>query len=148
MWQTVGHQQLDNMEVCCTFRSIAWGVSWADSRDRKQDWCYSVANIFYLQALVSAFIYWSRGRSRPYIICRSGIFTKSGKGNNMTINALHRAKLGLGWARGASTRCRIPPSRYNQGKVFEKGSRNRSKRIQNAFKQNRSFSSSCIRQGI
>ena len=50
------------------------------------------------------------------ILCRSGIFTKSEKGNAMTICPLHRAKLGLGRARGASTRCRIPPSLYNHGK--------------------------------
>ena len=34
----------------------------------------------------------------------------------MTICPLHRAKLGLGWARGAITRCRIPPLLYNHGK--------------------------------
>ena len=34
----------------------------------------------------------------------------------MTICPLHRAKLGLGWARGAIIRCRIPPSLYNHGK--------------------------------
>ena len=34
----------------------------------------------------------------------------------MAICPLQRAKLGLGWARGAITRCRIPPSLYNHGK--------------------------------
>ena len=34
----------------------------------------------------------------------------------MTICPLHRAELGLGWTRGAITRCRIPPSLYNHGK--------------------------------
>ena len=34
----------------------------------------------------------------------------------MTTCPLHRAKLGLGWARGAIIRCRIPPSLYNHGK--------------------------------
>ena len=41
---------------------------------------------------------------------------KAEKGNAMTICPLHRAKLGLGWARGASTRCRIPTSLYNHEK--------------------------------
>ena len=39
------------------------------------------------------------------ILCRSGIFTRSEKGNAMTICPLHRAKLGLGWTRGAIPRC-------------------------------------------
>ena len=34
----------------------------------------------------------------------------------MTICPLHRAKLGLGWARGAIPRYRILPSLYNHGK--------------------------------
>ena len=51
-WQTVGHQQVDNMEVCCTFRLIAGGVCGADSRATKN----TVGNMFqrYLQAHVSA----------------------------------------------------------------------------------------------
>ena len=37
----------------------------------------------------------------------------------MTICPLHRAKFGLGRARGAITRCGIPPSLYNHGKKKE-----------------------------
>ena len=37
-------------------------------------------------------------------------------GNALTICPLHRAKLGLGWVRGAIIRCRIPPSLYNHRK--------------------------------
>ena len=48
---------------------------------------------------------------KDLILCRSGIFTeKPEKGIAITICPLHHAKHGLGWARGASTRCRIPLS--------------------------------------
>ena len=49
----------------------------------------------------------------------------------MTICPNHRAKLGLGWTRGSSTRCRVPERIYNHGKgkgVWPKGERGLGKR--------------------
>ena len=106
------------MEVCCTFQSIAGGVCGADSRDRKQE-------IFVVPLLtcskdisrhMSMFSFTGPENEVDLILCRAGIFTESDKLSTMTICPLHRAKLGLGWTRGASTRCRIPPSLSNHGK--------------------------------
>ena len=117
-WQTVGHQQVDNMEVCCTFRSIAGGVCGADSRARKQE--IRVIPLVTCSKDISKHMsmlsFTGPEDEVDLILCRSGIFTRSEKVNTMTICPLHRAKLGLGWTRGASTRCRIPPSLSNHGK--------------------------------
>ena len=111
--QTVGHQLLGNMEVCCTSWSIAWGVCGADSRDRKQEigviplvTCYIFKHM-YMSVLsytgpedeaVDLEYLQSHRRVMPWPFVH-----------------LHRAKLSLGWARGAITRW-IPSSLYNHGK--------------------------------
>ena len=81
-WQTVGHQQLDNMEVCCTFRSIAGGVCGADSRDRKQE--IRVMPLLTCSKDVSKHMsvlsFTGPEDEVDLILCRSGIFTKVRKG--------------------------------------------------------------------
>ena len=77
-WQTVGRQQLDNMEVCCTFRSIAGGVCGADSRDRKQE--IRVIPLLTcakdISKHMSVLSFTGPEDEVDLILCRSGIFTK------------------------------------------------------------------------
>ncbi|XP_015753959.1 PREDICTED: uncharacterized protein LOC107333644 [Acropora digitifera] len=106
------------MEICCTFLSIAGRVCGADRRARKQE--IRVIPLVTCSKDISKHMsmlsFTGPEDEVDLILCRSGIFTRSEKVNAMTICPLHRAKLGLGWTRGASTRCRIPPSLSNHGK--------------------------------
>ena len=42
------------------------------------------------------------------ILCRAAIFRRPENIHSMTIYPGHRGKLGLGWTRGASKKCRVP----------------------------------------
>ena len=76
-WETVGHQQVDNMEVCCTFRSIAGGVCGADSRARKQE--IRVIPLVTCSKDISKHLsmlsFTGPEDEVDLILCRSGIFT-------------------------------------------------------------------------
>ena len=65
------------------------------------------------------------------ILCRASMFTYKERLSTMTICPNHRAKLGLGWIRRSSTRCRVPERISNHGKgkgVWPKGERGLGKR--------------------
>ena len=50
------------------------------------------------------------------ILCRSALFSRPKDIQNWTICSSHRYNLGLGWARGSNTACRVPVSLSNHGK--------------------------------
>ena len=87
----MGHQQVDNMEVCCTFRSIAGGVWGADNRARKQEirviplvtCSKDISNYMSMLSITGP------EDEVDLILYRSGIFTRSEKVNAMTICPLH-----------------------------------------------------------
>ena len=59
------------------------------------------------------------------------MFTYKERLSTMTICPNHRAKLGFGWTRRSSTRCRVPERISNHGKgkgVWPKGERGLGKR--------------------
>ena len=65
------------------------------------------------------------------ILCRASMFIKIERLSTMTICPNHRAKLGLGWTRGSSTKCRVPERISNHGKgkgVWPRGERGQGKR--------------------
>ena len=55
------------------------------------------------------------------ILSRAAIFKIPVDVNDMTICPFHRGKLGLGWTRGASTRCRVPQVLSQHGSKNKKG---------------------------
>ena len=106
------------MEICCSFQSISGGVCGADSRDRKH--AIRVVPLLSCSKVISQhrkmFLFSGPENEVDLILCRAGIFTREGDLRTMTICPLHQARLGLGWTRGASTRCRVPASLSNHGK--------------------------------
>jgi hypothetical protein len=120
------------MEACCSFKSLVGGICSADSKDRKRE-----ANIIPLVSCdknvskhKSAFKFAGPEDEIELILCRAGIFSRTKDVKSMTICPHHRAKLGLGWSRGASTRCRVPATLSGHGKSksgWPKGERGMSK---------------------
>jgi hypothetical protein len=107
------------MEVCCSFKSIVGGVCGADSRDREQ-----VLQVIPLLSCVkdisthlASYSFSGPENELDLILCRANMFTRPDNVDHLTICPLHRAKLGVGWSRGGSTRCRIPPVLSHHGKT-------------------------------
>jgi hypothetical protein len=108
------------MEVSCSFKSIVGGLCGADTRNREQDQVLVVPLLSCVKGITihTASYSFSGPESKvDLILCRATIFTRPDDITSMSICPLHRAKLGVGWTRGASTRCRIPPVLSNHGKT-------------------------------
>ena len=121
------------MEVCCSFKSLAGGVCGFHTKDRKRE-----TQIIPLTSCnkdiakhKSFFSFSGPVDEIDLLLCRVACFTNRERLNEMTICPNHRGKLGLGWTRGASTRCRVPStiSNHDKGKgVWPKGERGLGKR--------------------
>ena len=107
------------MEVSCSFKSIVGGLCGADTRNREQDQVLVVPLLLCIDITTHTASYSFSGPESKVdlILCRATIFTRPDDITSMSICPLHRAKLGVGWTRGASTRCRIPPVLSNHGKT-------------------------------
>jgi hypothetical protein len=110
------------MEVCCSFKSIVGGLCGSDSRDRKHE--VQVVPLLScskdISNHLSLFSFSGPENEVDLILCRASVFTRPDAINSMTICPLHRGKLGLGWTRGGTTRCRIPPDLSNHGQTSKK----------------------------
>ena len=121
------------MEGCCSFKSLIGGVCGYNTRDRKRE--TEVVPLLSCSKNIashrSAFKFTGPKDEIDPILCVASMFTKNTRSSTMTICPNHRAKLGLGWTRGSSTRCRVPEriSNHNKGKgVWPKGERGLGKR--------------------
>ena len=106
------------IDVCCSFKSIVGGTCGFDKRFRKQE-AVIIPLLTCSKPIDSHST--SFGFSGPkdevdLILSRAAIFSPPVKIHSMTICPSHRAKLGLGWTRGSSTRCRVPSEISNHGK--------------------------------
>jgi len=103
------------MEVCCTLKSIVGGICGFDSRDRNRD--VEVIPVLSCTKDISQhktkYSFSGPDDEVDLILSRAGIFGKPENLSTMTVCPLHRSKLGLGWSRGYSTRCRVPPALSN-----------------------------------
>ena len=98
------------MEVCCSFKMIVGGICGSDSRDQKQD-VTVIPLVFCTRDITEhlrSFAFSGPENEIDLILSRAAIFKIPVDVNDMTICPFHRGKLGLGWTRGASTRCRVP----------------------------------------
>ena len=121
------------MEGCCSFKSLIGGVCCYNTRDRKRE--TEIVPLLSCSKNIashrSAFKLTGPEDEIDPILCVASMFTKNTRSSTMTICPNHRAKLGLGWTRGSSTRCRVPEiiSNHNKGKgVWPKGERGLGKR--------------------
>ena len=98
------------MEVCCSFKTIVGGICGPDSRDEKQDVTVIplVSCTREITKHLRSFAFSGPENEIDLILSRAAIFKIPVDVNDMTICPFHRGKLGLGWTRGASTRCRVP----------------------------------------
>ena len=106
------------MDVCCSFKSIVGETCGFDKRSRTQE-AVSIPLLACSKRIDSHST--SFGFSGPkdevdLILSRAAIFSPPVKIHSMTTCPSHRAKLGLGWTRGSSTRCRVPSEISNHGK--------------------------------
>ena len=106
------------MAACCSFKSVVGGICGFDLRDRKQS-TRIIPLITCTKDITNHKISYSFSgieNEIELILCRAGLFTETGQ--SMTICPRHRSTLGLGWSRGASTRCRVPEciSKHGKGK--------------------------------
>lgn len=121
------------MEGCCSFKALVGGICGYDARDRKRD--TEIVPLLSCGKDISSHksLYKFTGPEDEVelILCRAAKFTKSKSLSSMTICPNHRTKLGIGWSRGSSTRCRVPEEISNHGKgkgVWPKGERGLGKR--------------------
>ena len=109
------------MESCCSFKAFVGEVCGYDPKDRKRD--SEIVPLLSCDKDISRHksLYKFTGPEDEVelILCRSAKFTKSKSLSSMTICRNHRSKLGIGWSRGSSTRCRVPEEISYHGK--EKG---------------------------
>ena len=109
------------MEVCCSFKTIIGGICGSDSRDKKEVTviplvCCSRDIAKHLGSLAFS----GPKNEVDLILSRAAIFKIPHDVNDMTICPFHRGKLGLGWTRGASVRCRVPPVLSQHGNKNKK----------------------------
>ena len=126
------------MEGCCSFKSLVGGVCGCDAKDRNRD-----AKIVPLLSCdkdidrhKSQYKFTGPEDEVDLILCRAAKFKKSQSLSSMTICPNHRSKLGVGWSRGSSTRCRVPEQISSHGKgkgVWPKGERGLGKRSLRLF---------------
>ena len=110
------------MEVCCSFKTIVG----ADSRDEKQDVTVIplVSCTRDITKHLRSFAFSGPENEIDLILSRAAIFKMPVDVNDMIICPFHRGKLGwvgLGWTRGARTRCRVPQVLSQHGSKNKKG---------------------------
>ena len=106
--------------------SIVGGMCGFDTRDRKKETQIIPLLLACLKAISNHTA--SLGFSCPMnevdlILSRAAVFTQPANINSMTICPLHHEKLGLGWRRGSTARCRVPEALSNpdrRGKKWPK----------------------------
>ena len=111
------------MEVCCSFKTIVKKICGSDSRDEKQDvtvipWVSCTRDI---TKHLRSFTFSGPENEIDFILSCAVIFKIPVDVNDMTICPFHRGKLGLGWARRASTRSRVPQVLSQHGSKNKKG---------------------------
>ena len=116
------------MEGCCSFKVIVGGVCGFNPKDRKRN-----SEIVPLLSCMkdidshkSTYKFTGPEDEVELVLCRAGKFSKSESLRTMTICPNHRTKLGLGWSRGSSARCRVPAEIFGHGKgkgLWPKGER-------------------------
>ena len=116
------------MESCCSFKALVGGVCGYDSKDRKRD--SKIVPLLSCDKDInchkSLYKFTGPEDDVELILSRAAKFTKSKSLSSMTICPNHRSKLGIGWSRGSSTRCRVPEDISYYGKekgVWPKGER-------------------------
>ena len=110
------------MEVCCSFKSIVGGMCGFDTGDRKKE--TQITPLLACSKAISRHTA-SLGFSGPVdevdlILSRAAVFTQPANINSMTICPLHHEKLGLGWRRGSTARCRVPEALSNHDRRGKK----------------------------
>ena len=106
------------MAAYCSFKSIVGGICGFDLKYRKQN-----AQIIPLISCAKDISKHTTAYSFSgikmklieLILSRMGLFYETSQSQTMTICLRHRSTLGLGWSRGASTRCRVPESISKHG---------------------------------
>ena len=116
------------MESCCSFKALVGGVCGYDPKDRKRD--SEIVPLLSCNKDInrhkSLYKFTGPEDEVELILCRAAKFTKSKNLSSMTICPNHRSKLGIGWSRGSSPRCRVPEEISCHGKekgVWPKGER-------------------------
>ena len=98
------------MESCCSFKALVGGVCGYDPIDHKRD--SEIVPLLScnkeLNDHKSLYKFTGPEDEVELILCSAAKFTKSKSLSSMTICPNHRSKLGIGWSRGSSTRCRVP----------------------------------------
>ena len=104
---------LQNMEVCCSLKSIVGGLCGADTRNREQDEVLVVPSLSCVKDITThtaSYSFSGPENEVDLILCRAAIFTKPDNITSMSICPLHRAKLGVRWdGRGE----RAPDAEYH-----------------------------------
>ena len=109
------------MESCCSFKALVGGVCGYDPKDRKRD-CEIVPLLscdMDINRHKSLYKFTGPEDEVELILCRAAKFTKSKSLSSMTICRNHRSKLGIGWSRGSSTRCRFRRKSHTMEKKKE-----------------------------
>ena len=106
------------MEGCCSFKVIVGGVCGYNPKDRKRN--SEIVPLLSCKKDIdshkSTYKFTGPEDEVELILCRTGKLSKSESLRTMTICPNHRTKLGLGWCRGSSTRCRVPEEISGHGK--------------------------------
>lgn len=115
------------MEVSCSFKSLAGGSCGVDTREKGTS-VVRVVSLLSCNKDISNHKAFCGGFTGPenevdLILCRSAKFSLPDDASLLTICPLHRARLGTGWTRGASTVCRVPPPISSHSKKKPKGDR-------------------------
>lgn len=106
------------MDVFCSFKSIVGGNCGFDKRSRKQETVIIplLACSKRIDGHSTSFGFSGPNNEVDLIPSRAAIFSPPVNIHSMTICPSHRAKFGLGWTRGCSTRCRVPSEISNHSK--------------------------------
>lgn len=139
------------MDVRCSLKSIGGGNCGFNKWSRKQE-----------TVIIPLLACWKRfdGHSASFgfsgpknevdlILSQAAIFSPPVNIYSMTVCPSHRTKLGLGWTRGSSTKCRAPSEMTNHSKsdrTWSKCDKGKGKTwFSNHIKENRSVSSGWLR---
>ena len=105
-------------EICCSFKSIVGGQCSFDRKDRKGD--TRVIPLISCQKDISGhlstFKFSGPENEVDLILCRAGFPNSTHNTESMTICPSHRSKLGIGWSRGSTIKCRVPQSMSGHGR--------------------------------
>lgn len=106
------------MEGCCSFKAIVGGICGYNTKDRQRK--TEIVPLLSCNKDISnhksTYKFTGPEDEVELILCRAAKFSKSESLRTMMICPNHRAKLGLGWSRGSSTRCRVPEEISGHGK--------------------------------